>query len=348
MKNIIKTTLITASLNLAMSLATALLGQVPAAFTFQAIALNADGQIVTNSDIGLSLSIIENGPAGNTVYTEEHFVESSDLGHINFNIGRGTPTNSPTQSLDEIDWSIASHFVELSMDVTGGTDYRLIGVVELVSVPLTHYATISLSGPQGATGDQGLKGETGPPGDKGIKGERGDPGPSSPSGQKGDRGPQGPRGPEGPNGPQGAQGPNGPMGPVGPGGQRGLEGSQGAQGPDGPMGIAGPRGPQGDRGQQGRGGGPRGPVGPKGEPGPDKGPQGERGFQGPAGEAGSDAAQGPKGNPGMDGLGSLIISDTEPDPSVDRLYIDTGMNRADNQPGLRFYDNNLSAWVDLY
>lgn len=324
-------------------------GQLPDAFTFQAIAMDANGEVVVNSDIGLQLSIWYNGPTGTKLYSEEHFVESTDLGHINFDIGRGTAVGGYADNLLEIDWTKGSHYVELEMDASGGTDYKSIGFVELVSVPYALAADISLSGELGPTGPTGA---IGPAGEKGAVGDRGEPGWPGPQGPSGGSGVQGPQGADGPHGAPGATGPQGNQGPAGAAGRDGQKGPQGPQGAKGDTGLPGSDGPQGNKGAKGytgiNGSSVRGPEGPQGPKGPDQGEQGQQGQDGPQGYPGQDGATGVKGLPGLNGFGELKLRAVVPDFNEERLYVDTGVNRADGKPGLRFYDFNLDAWVDLY
>jgi len=341
MKNIITTICLVFSLSL--------YGQLPDAITFQAIAMDASGEVVTNSDIGLQVSIWYNGPTGTKLYSEEHYVESTDLGHINFDIGRGDAVGGFADNLLEIDWTKGSHYVELEMDASGGTDYKSIGFVELVSVPFALAADISLSGELGPTGPTGI---TGPAGEKGATGERGTPGWPGPQGPSGGSGSPGPPGTDGAPGATGATGPQGAPGPAGAAGRDGAQGPQGPQGERGTTGQPGSDGPRGNKGEKGVTGsygssviGPEGPQGPKG---PDQGEAGPQGQDGPQGYAGLDGATGAKGFPGSNGFGELQLRASAPDFNEERLYVDTGANRADGKAGLRFYDFNLNAWVDLY
>ncbi len=88
--------------------------------------------------------------------------------------------------------------------------------------------------------------------------------------------------------------------------------------------------------------------GEKGDRGPD-GPPGPSGPEGPAGPAGAFAATGatgPQGTQGISGLESLTLTDNEPpNPIQNQFYIDDGSNRADGQPGFRFFDG--TNWIDI-
>ena len=64
--------------------------QLPQAFSFQGMAMDANGNLVTNADISLEVGILEGGISGSAVYTESATVSTSSLGHFTLEIGRGT------------------------------------------------------------------------------------------------------------------------------------------------------------------------------------------------------------------------------------------------------------------
>lgn len=79
-----------------------------------------------------------------------------------------------------------------------------------------------------------------------------------------------------------------------------------------------------------------GAVGPQGS----SGPQGAQGAQGPQG------ATGQAGPSGISGLPILPLLSAPPaNPAEGTIYMDNGNNRADQTPGLRYYDG--SFWEDL-
>lgn len=330
-----------------------LLAQFPDAISFQAIAMDQNGDIISNSAIGIKASIWEGGANGTIIYTEEHTLQSTALGHVNLQVGRGEPLVGQ-QDLDLLSWYKGNHYLEIQMDANGGIDYKPIGFVELVSVPYALNAleveSGGISGPtglQGPPGDEGMQGPQGATGDRGAIGPAGPQGPSGETGPPGDPGEAGPQGPKGPS--QGFQGDPGIPGPKGdPGDSNGPQGLKGRIGPQGPMGDPGDVGPKGITGPPGIGGGPPGEAGPVGPQGPDVGRVGPAGPQGFPGDAGSAGLPGEKGAQGTSGLKNLDIQGFAPDPIDTRLYLDDGTNRVDGLPGLRFYDTNLNAWVDLY
>jgi len=330
-----------------------LLGQFPDAISFQAIAMDQNGDIVADRPVGIRIAIWEGGPSGSIVYTEEHRLQSTQLGHVNLEIGRGSRiADQPT--VDLLNWYKGNHYIEIQMDVTGDGIYQTTGFLELVSVP---YALNTIEVEEGGVqGPMGPKGPDGPMGEQGAKGEmglRGPMGPAGPAGPVGDPGPPGDPGEPGPKGPkgpsQGYQGDPGPPGPQGdPGNPNGPQGIKGPRGPQGPHGEPGLPGPKGISGPPGIGGGPPGPAGPQGPKGPDLGRKGPRGPSGIAGSAGTAGFPGKAGPNGDTGLKNVVISNFAPDPLETRLYLDDGTNREDGKPGLRFYDTNINGWVDLY
>lgn len=327
-----------------------LIAQVPQAFSYQSIAMDANGQIVANQMVGIQINILEESPAGSTAYSEEHAVMTTDLGHLSLQIGQGQSSDS----FSDINWSGNDHFLNIQMDLAGGNNYVNMGTIQFVSVPYAYLAVESANGipgppgPSGFAGAQGAAGPIGPIGPTGPTGVGGE-GPAGPAGPTGATGAQGPPGPQGPDGePDGPQGPVGDPGPQGPPAAiyTGIAGPQGPVGPEGEPGPDGATGPKGPKGEPGIGGGIPGPVGATGPIGPAQGPNGADGPEGPVGvpgEVGDVGAQGPNG---QDGLGLMFMEATEPSGwFITPIYLDSGANRADGLPGLRYL--NGSVWIDL-
>lgn len=117
--------------------------------------------------------------------------------------------------------------------------------------------------------------------------------------------------------------PEGPQGQQGEPGEDGRDGRDGRDGKDGDAGCAGPSGEKGDDGDDGRDGleGPPGPVGPQGPQGRrgERGKKGEQGDQGPPGKQGLPGIEGPRGKIGKQGPPgriNIIVSETDPGPSL--------------------------------
>ncbi|WP_299216149.1 tail fiber domain-containing protein [uncultured Aquimarina sp.] len=105
-------------------------------FNYQAVVRNATGDPVTNQSIGVLVRIIEGSATGSVVYNEAHTVTSSDQGVITFLVGGGT---SGANFL-AIDWSKQNQWIDVQVDITGGTSYVSIGTSKLQFVPYAMYA----------------------------------------------------------------------------------------------------------------------------------------------------------------------------------------------------------------
>ncbi len=350
--------------------------QPPMAFSYQAVATDANGLPLSNSSVGIEVSILQGSADGNEVYKETHHVESGDNGLFNLSIGAGEPVLG---DFNGILWNGNRHFVKTAIDINGNTNYEYAGTVELLSVP---YALFTLESGNDLTENPGPIGPRGKPGPAGAPGP---PGPTAPVGAPPPPGPPGPPGPEGMPGqdapPGGMPGPQGPPGPPGPpGGADGEQGPAGPKGSQGYWGLFGPKGPDGPPGPEGPPGpivspkGPPGPAGPPGTPGTSEGNKGEQGDPGPPGAPGAPGAPGPPGisapdmvypgapgapgiaGPqggkgeigftGVNGFPRMIMSAVVPaNAEVGNIYLDDGTNTANGKPGIRVYDG--SSWIDF-
>lgn len=160
---------------LALSFVGSLSAQLPQAFYFESLVINTDGTPLINQNIGASISILAGGPTGTVVYSETQEINTNALGGIQIAVGTG---NVVEGDVEDIDWENNTHFIQLSTDLNGGSDYSLVSVQQLLAVP---YALIAenLRGPQGEQGPpgppsaQGPSGATGPQGVNGITGMAG-------------------------------------------------------------------------------------------------------------------------------------------------------------------------------
>ena len=120
--------------------------QAPNAFKYQAVACYSNGDIISDQPVGFQISIIEGEITGNSIYTETHTVNTNNMGIVNIEIGNGTSSDD----FSIINWSDGLYFLEISMDTTGGTDYQLMGISQLLSVPYAmHSNGLTLTSPNG-------------------------------------------------------------------------------------------------------------------------------------------------------------------------------------------------------
>ena len=240
--------------------------QAPQGFNYQAVARNSSGIALVSQPIGLQISLLQGTASGTIVYTETHAVTSNNLGLVNLVVGNGTVV---TGTFTTINWAAGPYFIEVSMDITGGTTYLLMGTQQLMSVPYALYAENSGSGATGSTGSTGATGTAGAAGTAGVTGATG------PTGATGTAGVAGATGADGTAGVTGATGPTGATGTAGVAGATGTAGVTGATGPTGATGTAGVAGATGTAGVTGA----TGPTGATGS----VGATGATGLTGPTG-----------------------------------------------------------------
>jgi len=114
-----------------------LLAQSPEAFKYQAVVRDANGSILADQSVRIQISILQGSTSGANVYQESFPVTTNSYGLVNLEIGRGMVTNG---SFSTINWGSGPYFVETSLDVTGGTNYTLMGTSQLLSVPYALHA----------------------------------------------------------------------------------------------------------------------------------------------------------------------------------------------------------------
>ena len=191
--------------------------QAPQKMSYQAVIRNANNELLNNANVAIKISLLENSSTGNAVYVETQKTTTNANGLASIKIGEGTIQSG---SFDLIDWGNNSYFIKTQTDLTGGTNYNITGVSELMSVP---YALYAKNGGQGLKGDIGL---TGAKGDKGESGTNGADGLNGIQGLKGNIGLTGAKGDKGDTGLQGLQGIQGSKGDKGDTGTNGVDGAQ--------------------------------------------------------------------------------------------------------------------------
>lgn len=117
--------------------AASLFSQSPHAFKYQAVARDINGDLLMNQNVSFRISILQGGASGAAVFVETHSTTTNDFGLAGLEIGRGTIVSG---DFNAIDWGADSHFLQVEMDETGGTNYQLMGTSELLSVPYSLYS----------------------------------------------------------------------------------------------------------------------------------------------------------------------------------------------------------------
>ncbi len=114
-----------------------LLAQAPEKISYQFVVRNNNGVLITNSNIGIQISILQFTINGSAVYVEKHNTMTNMNGLANIEIGGGTPISGIFAA---IDWSNGPFFLKTETSPGGGTNYTITGTSQLLSVPYALYA----------------------------------------------------------------------------------------------------------------------------------------------------------------------------------------------------------------
>ena len=105
--------------------------QSPQGIPYQAVARNADGSIMAQTPVNLTLTIQDGTFNGPVVYEENHALISNDQGLVSCVVGTGSPVQG---SFASIDWGNGAKFLHVVMN---GFD---LGTQQLMSVPYALYS----------------------------------------------------------------------------------------------------------------------------------------------------------------------------------------------------------------
>lgn len=105
--------------------------------SYQAVIRNTSNALITNTVVGVKVSILETSGTGTVVFAERHTPTTNANGLATFVIGEGTVITSDFFS---IDWKNGLHFIKIETDPTGGTAYSITNTSQLNAVP---YAQLS-------------------------------------------------------------------------------------------------------------------------------------------------------------------------------------------------------------
>ncbi|TRX22992.1 hypothetical protein [Flavobacterium franklandianum] len=111
--------------------------QAPEKLSYQAIIRSQTNSLVKNSDISLKVIVHQGATTGTKVYEETHLVKTNNNGLVSLEIGTG---NIASGTFSAIAWEKGPYFIETQVDATGGTNYNIIGITQLLSVPYALHA----------------------------------------------------------------------------------------------------------------------------------------------------------------------------------------------------------------
>lgn len=111
--------------------------QAPEKMSYQAIIRGQNNSLVVNGKISLKVIVHQGSATGTAVYQETHSPTTNNNGLVSLEIGKGTVT---TGDFSQIAWEKGPYFIETQVDPAGGSNYSIIGVTQLLSVPYALHA----------------------------------------------------------------------------------------------------------------------------------------------------------------------------------------------------------------
>ena len=111
--------------------------QAPEKFSYQAVVRDGSNALVTSTDVGMQISILQGSANGVAVYMETQTPTTNANGLVSLEIGDGTVESG---TFSTIDWANGPYFIKTETDPTGGTTYSIVGTSQLLSVPYALHA----------------------------------------------------------------------------------------------------------------------------------------------------------------------------------------------------------------
>ncbi len=125
------------------------LAQAPQGINYQGVARGLDGQPLANKFISIRISILNQSSDGPVEYDEVHEVKTNTFGLFTLVIGQGT---KGATDFKFIGWTNGPKWLQIEMDENGGSNFKLMGSQQLMSVPYALYAERSGNGYQAGQG----------------------------------------------------------------------------------------------------------------------------------------------------------------------------------------------------
>ena len=117
-----------------LALVSSVMAQIPQQLNYQGIARNASGEPISAHVITVRLSIIDSAANGIITYQETKTVSTNYVGLFTIVIGAPGGT-SVIGTIASINWSTGKKYIKLEIDPNGATNFSLVGMNQLQSVP---------------------------------------------------------------------------------------------------------------------------------------------------------------------------------------------------------------------
>ena len=115
-------------------LAASAMAQIPQQLNYQGIARNASGEPISTHIITVRLSIIDSAANGIIMYQETKTVSTNYVGLFTIVIGAPGGVNV-IGTIASVNWNTGKKYIKLEIDPNGATNFTLVGMNQLQSVP---------------------------------------------------------------------------------------------------------------------------------------------------------------------------------------------------------------------
>ena len=108
------------------------MAQIPEKMSYQAVVRNAAGELITEQQVGIRISILQGSATGSQIYSETQTPVTNTNGLMSIEIGGIELLN--------INWADGPFFIKTETDPTGASNYTIMGVSQILSVPYALHA----------------------------------------------------------------------------------------------------------------------------------------------------------------------------------------------------------------
>ncbi len=124
-----------------------LFAQSPFGFSYQAVLRNAGNELMQNRQVTIKVTILQVTDQESVVYEEMHYAATNVNGLVSLVIGSGIVLSG---NLEQVDWTNGRFFLKTETDPTGGNNFSITGITQLLSVPFALHAKTAdaLTNPQ--------------------------------------------------------------------------------------------------------------------------------------------------------------------------------------------------------
>lgn len=112
-------------------------------FNYKAVIKDDQGNVVVNQNVTIQFTILDALSGGGIESQETHYAIMPDAnGIVIAIIGEGTQSLS-YGLFNDIDWGSHAHYVQVGIDITGGTNFEDMGTSEFMAVPYAKHAEVA-------------------------------------------------------------------------------------------------------------------------------------------------------------------------------------------------------------